>query len=351
MSEEAREKSIFTRDDLIKIREQHRLAGEVVGYTSGTFDLLHRGHVEYLGEAKKLCDRLIVGVNSDSSVRLYKGPTRPVISHEDRAMVVAALKSVDYVFVFEEKNNNRTIELLKPDVYIKAGDYSKDKLSSAPLVESYGGRIELVPFVPERSTTSIIERAGLIAQTGSISPSSLAPRPALFLDRDGTIIEHIEYLHEPSKVAIKKGAFEAIKKFQDAGYRIVMVTNQPGISLGYFTVEDFFRVNSRILREAAPFGVLFDKMYFCPHSNSDRCDCRKPLAGMLERAVGDLEVLRAESIFIGDSGVDIEAANRFGCRSVLLSEKANGGGASLASPAPDRVVGSWDEIGRLVDNW
>lgn len=350
MSGNEKEHGVYTRDELIQIREQLRIAGEVVGYTSGTFDLLHRGHVEYLSEAKKLCDRLIVGVNSDSSVRLYKGPTRPVIRHEDRAAVVAALKSVDYVFVFDEKNNNRTIELLKPDVYIKAGDYSKDRLSSAPLVESYGGRVELVPFVPERSTTSIIERAGLIAQTGSISPRNLAPRPALFLDRDGTIIEHVEYLHEPSKVVIKHGAFEAIKKFQDAGYRIVMVTNQPGISLGYFTVEDFFRVNSRILREAAPFGVLFDKIYFCPHSNADRCDCRKPLAGMLERAVADIQVLRGESLFIGDSAVDIEASKKFGCRSVLLSEKGNSGGAAV-SPAPDRVVTSWEEIGGLVDSW
>lgn len=350
MSGNEKEHGVFTRDELMQIREQLRIAGEVVGYTSGTFDLLHRGHVEYLSEAKKLCDRLIVGVNSDSSVRLYKGPTRPVIRHEDRAAVVASLKSVDYVFVFDEKNNNRTIELLKPDVYIKAGDYSKDRLSSAPLVESYGGRVELVPFVPERSTTSIIERAGLIAQTGSISPRNLAPRPALFLDRDGTIIEHIEYLHEPSKVVIKHGAFEAIKKFQDAGYRIVMVTNQPGISLGYFTVEDFFRVNSRILREAAPFGVLFDKIYFCPHSNADRCDCRKPLAGMLERAVADIQVLRGESLFIGDSTFDIEASKKFGCRSVLLSERGSSGGAAV-SPAPDRVATSWEEIGGLVDSW
>jgi D-glycero-D-manno-heptose 1,7-bisphosphate phosphatase len=127
-----------------------------------------------------------------------------------------------------------------------------------------------------------------------------------------------------------------------------MVTNQPGISLGYFTVEDLFRVNARILRESAPFGVVFDKLYFCPHSNVDRCSCRKPLPGMLERAVTDLRVLRQESIFVGDSGVDIEAAREFGCRSVLLREPVpsmkNDTGGSFA----DVVASSWDEIAALV---
>jgi rfaE bifunctional protein nucleotidyltransferase chain/domain len=339
---------ILPRHHLPPLLQQLRLSNRTIGYTSGTFDLLHRGHVEYLELARNLCDVLVVGVNSDSSVRAYKGPTRPVVSGEDRARVVAGLRSVDYVFLFDETNNNRSIEMLRPDVYIKAGDYTKDKLSSAPIIEAYGGRVELVPFVPDRSTSAIIERIGLIAQTGSVTPRSLEPRPALFLDRDGTIIDHVEYLHDPAKVTIKPGAFSAIRRFQDAGYRIIMVTNQPGISLGYFTVEDLFRVNARILRESAPFGVVFDKLYFCPHSNVDRCSCRKPLPGMLERAVTDLRVLRQESIFVGDSGVDIEAAREFGCRSVLLREPVpsmkNDTGGSFA----DVVASSWDEIAALV---
>lgn len=336
---------IGSREEVCAWLVEERRLGKTIGFTSGTFDLLHRGHVAYLEEARRLCDVLVVGVNSDISVKSYKGPTRPIIPAEDRAQVVAALRSVDYVFIFDDRNNNRSIELLTPDIYIKAGDYAKDKLSSAPIVESYGGKVALVGFVPERSTSSIIERIGMIAGTAPVEVhSAMMPRPALFLDRDGTIIEFIEYLHDPAKVAVIPGAMEAIRRFQDAGYRIIMVTNQPGISMGYFTIEDFFRVNAAILRQAAPHGVLFDKLYFCPHSNADRCDCRKPLPGMLERAERELRIDRSRSIFVGDSAVDVEAAKRFGCRAVLLQREGTGRVTLASGCEPDHVVASWEKV-------
>lgn len=339
---------IGSRDEVHRWLVEERRAGKVIGFTSGTFDLLHRGHVTYLEEARRLCDVLVVGVNSDASVKAYKGPMRPILPAEDRANVVAALRSVDYVFIFDEKNNNRSIELLTPDVYIKAGDYAKDQLSSAPLVESYGGKVALVNFVPERSTTSIIERIGAVLSTAPVEFPVGTPRPALFLDRDGTIIELVEYLHDPAKVEVIPGAMAAIRQFQDAGYRIVMITNQPGISMGYFPVEDFFRVNAAILRQAAPYGVLFDKLYFCPHSDADRCDCRKPRPGMLERAERELVIERSRSIFVGDSAVDVEAAKRFGCRAVLLKREGAGGSATRSTCEPDYIAATWEEVLTVV---
>jgi D-beta-D-heptose 7-phosphate kinase/D-beta-D-heptose 1-phosphate adenosyltransferase len=157
---------IHTRESLVSqlnlIRARRR-----TGFTSGSFDLLHAGHVDYLAKARERCDLLIVGLNSDKSVKAYKDELRPIIPAEQRAKVLAALAAVDYVFIFDEENNNKNIEVLKPDVYFKAGDYSKDRLSSAPIVESYGGRVEIIPLVEESSTTAIIRRILTLYSTGS----------------------------------------------------------------------------------------------------------------------------------------------------------------------------------------
>lgn len=137
-----------------------------VGYSSGTFDILHHGHVDYLKKAKEKCDIFVVGVNSDSSVKAYKSPTRPISSHPDRAAVLAGLEAVDYVFIFDDLNNNRIIEKFKPDFYIKGGDYSVSKLSSSSIVDSYGGEVILIPMLEGYSTTRIMNK---ILETQEIS--------------------------------------------------------------------------------------------------------------------------------------------------------------------------------------
>ena len=108
---------IQTREALIELSEKYRGEGKTVGYTSGVFDILHRGHVQYLTDAKGECDVLIVGVNTDSSVQALKGPTRPIQHEEDRLQVIASLESVTHAFLFSDKNNNENIKLLKPDLY------------------------------------------------------------------------------------------------------------------------------------------------------------------------------------------------------------------------------------------
>lgn len=297
---------IRTREELITLRENFKKQGKTVGFTSGTFDILHPGHVGYLAEAKKLCDVLIVGCNSDSSVKLYKSEDRPITTEESRALVLSGLLSVDFVFIFEEKNNNKNIELLKPDFYIKAGDYSVSSLSSAPIVESYGGSVKLINFKSGFSTTNIIEKIRGSGELADETPS-LEPAPILFLDRDGTIIEHIEYLHEPERVKIFPGALEAVLKFQEAGYRIAVVTNQPGIGLGYFTKEQFFAVNREIFKACRAVGVKISKFYYCPHTVASNSYFLKPQPGMIERGLKELNGIREKSVMVGDSQVDIDA--------------------------------------------
>jgi len=132
--------------------------GESVVFTNGCFDLIHAGHIELLSFAATEGDRLIVGLNSDSSVRKLKGPTRPIQTEADRARIIGALRAVDLVVLFDEPTPLSLIEAIAPDVLIKGADYSEDQVVGGDLVKSRGGRIALFPLIEGRSSTKIVER-------------------------------------------------------------------------------------------------------------------------------------------------------------------------------------------------
>ena len=134
-----------------------RQAGVVV-FTNGVFDLLHPGHVDVLRTARRNGDALVVGINSDASVRRLKGAGRPVRSESDRAYMLAALEAVDAVIVFDEDTPLELVRLLQPDVIVKGGDYSESSIVGAADVRARGGRVVVVPLTPGQSTTSIIEK-------------------------------------------------------------------------------------------------------------------------------------------------------------------------------------------------
>jgi rfaE bifunctional protein nucleotidyltransferase chain/domain len=138
------------------LREQAASEGKRVVFTNGCFDLLHVGHVRYLKEAGEQGDLLFVGLNDDESTRSVKGPGRPYVGQEDRAEVLAALRCVDYVIVFTEKTAERLVAVLKPDVYVKGGNYRQDELPEARVVADYGGRVHLTSLIADRSTSDLI---------------------------------------------------------------------------------------------------------------------------------------------------------------------------------------------------
>lgn len=320
-------KKLVSRDEAINALKDLKSAGKIIGYTSGVFDILHPGHIAYLEEARKHCDVLIVGVNSDSSVKQFKGAARPITPHGSRAAVVAGLLSVDYVFIFEERNNNRNVELLKPDCYLKAGDYDRTALSSGALVEEFGGKVVIIPFQEGHSSSAVIDKI-LSAHGAQFAAAEEAPvhprKPAIFVDRDGTINEHVAQLHEPQSFKIFPGALEALKRLKDAGYYIIVVTNQPGIGLGYFSKEDFFKVNTVLLKAATAQKLSLDKIYFCPHSDAENCACRKPKVGMVERAKHELNIDIEHSFVVGDMTLDVQLAKNAGCMSVLVATGRGG---------------------------
>ena len=135
-----------------------REAGDALVFTNGVYDLLHRGHVEYLEEARALGDRLVVGVNSDASARRLKGPTRPILPQDDRAALVGALACVDLVVVFDDDTPERLIEAVAPDVLVKGADWAADAIVGREFVEARGGRVERVTLRPGLSTSALVER-------------------------------------------------------------------------------------------------------------------------------------------------------------------------------------------------
>jgi len=153
---------ILSRNDLVRIRQQLRQAAKRVVFTNGCFDILHRGHVDYLTNAKAQGDVLIVGLNTDSSVRRLKGADRPIVEEGDRAAVVAALAVVDYVCLFDEDTPYKLIQALVPDVLVKGADWSVNDIVGKDIVEAAGGSVHTIEFLPNRSTSSIIQK---IAQT------------------------------------------------------------------------------------------------------------------------------------------------------------------------------------------
>ena len=150
-------KKILSLEELVPIRERLKAEGKIVVLTNGHFDILHVGHIDCLQRAKALGDALIVGLNSDASTRLLKGAKRPIVPQEERAQLVAALQCVDYVIIFEERTAERLLAALKPEVYVKGGDWTVENLPEAKAVAECGIRVEILPQVPSRSTTDIIE--------------------------------------------------------------------------------------------------------------------------------------------------------------------------------------------------
>ena len=149
---------LIDRKNAATFCEGLRQRGKQIVFTNGCFDILHAGHVRYLTTAKSFGDVLIVGLNTDESVRRLKGENRPINTQDDRAEVLLGLKAIDHVIFFGEQTAEALIAEVKPAVYVKGGDYTLETLPEAAIVQSYGGRVELVNLVAGRSTTNVIEK-------------------------------------------------------------------------------------------------------------------------------------------------------------------------------------------------
>jgi D-sedoheptulose 7-phosphate isomerase len=195
-------------DDFSELLEAYRSAGRVIVTTNGCFDLLHAGHVRFLQEAKALGDILIVGLNSDASVRRIKGSGRPILPEAERAAMLMALKPVDHVLIFDELLPNDFLAAVRPAVHCKAGDYSSEALPEADVVRRHGGEIRILPFVTGYSTSKMIDR---ILETGNQDE----PAPVLEHAPDGRRAEILEYFLASSNV-LRQAGYRLAEEIQAA---------------------------------------------------------------------------------------------------------------------------------------
>ncbi len=149
---------IIDRKNSAQFCDELRRKNKKIVFTNGCFDIIHAGHVRYLTAAKNFGDILIVGLNTDESVRRLKGNSRPINNQNDRAEVLSGLKAVDYVIFFGEATAEQLISEIKPDIYVKGGDYTLKTLPEAKIVQNYGGRVEFINLVAGKSTTNLIEK-------------------------------------------------------------------------------------------------------------------------------------------------------------------------------------------------
>lgn len=149
---------VVQRDELLQLRAAWKQQGKIVVFTNGCFDIIHRGHIEYLTKAKSLGDILVVGVNTDASTRRIKGDKRPIVPEDDRAFVVANLAPVDVVCLFDEDTPYELIHSIVPNVLVKGADWSVGDIVGKDIVENAGGKVMTIEYLPNRSTTSIIEQ-------------------------------------------------------------------------------------------------------------------------------------------------------------------------------------------------
>lgn len=280
--------------------------------TNGVFDVLHRGHVSYLNRAAELGSSLLVAVNSDASARMLgKGPDRPLNAAEDRAYVLAGLASVAMVTFFDTRTPVELIEAVRPDIYVKGGDYDMETLEETRVVRSWGGQSVAIPFVDGFSTTALVKR---IRQ-----PLPQALRKAAFLDRDGVINQDRAYVHRWEDFEFVPGAIDGMRLLQDAGYALVVVTNQSGLARGYYSEAQYQTLTTALREHLVSQGVTLAGVYHCPHHPKGTlpelaidCDCRKPAPGMLLKAARELGLSLHDSLLIGDKPSDIEAARAAG---------------------------------------
>ena len=297
-------------------------------FTNGVFDVLHRGHVNYLHQAAALGGSLIVAVNSDASARMLgKGPDRPLNRAEDRAAVLAGLASVALVTFFDERTPVELIQEIRPDLYVKGGDYDMETLEETRVVRSWGGDALAIPFVDGYSTTALVKR---IRAGDGAGASAAAPRQAAFLDRDGVINRDRAYVSRWEDFEFVPGAVDAMRRLKKAGYALVVVTNQSGIARGYYSEAQYQALTAAMQQALLDAGAAVDAVYHCPHHPKGKvaelaidCDCRKPAPGMILRAAKELNLSLADSILVGDKPSDIEAARAAGVGRAYIVQSDN----------------------------
>lgn len=307
---------ILVLDEVVRVREEARAAARTVVCVSGSFDPLHSGHVAYLEFARNQGDVLLVLVNSDQSIRAYKGKDRPLINEEDRSRVVAALACVDYVAVFDEITPVAALSRIAPDIFVNGSDWGRECIEK-DVVQEGGGEIRI--FEGEEADSSRRSATRIIRASNPRSHATSSR--AVFLDRDGTIIIDTRYPTDSSKITFVDGAAESLAALTARGFELVVVTNQSAIGRGMCSSDEVALVNEYIDTYLRGQGVCIKAWYVCPHVPEDKCDCRKPSPQFLIQAAHEHDLVLNDSWMVGDKESDVLAGRLANVKTVRIANK------------------------------
>lgn len=307
---------IISIEKLLKLLKILRSEGKKIVTYNGSFDIVHAGHVYAINEAKNQGDILIVLINSDKSVSTYKSNKRPIIHQKYRAELIAAFSSVDYVVLFDDLIPNPLLEKIKPDIHCNGSDWGENCIEKEALLK-YGGKLHIIKIKAPISTTDIIKKI--------ISEYSTPLQKAVFIDRDGTLNDNKSgYIYKIEDFKFLPGVIESLKKLSSTDFKIIIVTNQSGIGRGYYSLNDFNKLNNYMIKKLKTSGIRIDKVYFCPHNPNDNCICRKPRPGLLIKAVEEFKVSLNDSWIIGNDEKDVLLGRYTNTKTIKIGLKING---------------------------
>lgn len=313
---------IKTIEELEEIIKSLKNKGKKIVTCNGSFDIIHAGHVGFFEKAKRQGDVLVVGVNSDKSYKEYKHKEGPLITENARALIVASIESVDYVFLFDETTPNNWILKLKPDVHAIGASYTAECIEACA-VKEVGGKLFLISNIGGLSTTKLIEK--IIDRYGN-KENKLSAQKAVFLDRDGTVNENLHgYVSKIEDFRLTNNAIPGLKKMKEMGYKLIIVTSQSGIARGFYTEDDMHKFNEHLINELKKEGIVIEEIYYCLHYPEGKiekyrkvCDCRKPGPVLYEKAKKEHNIDMTKSFVIGDSTTDIMAGKKVGAKTILV---------------------------------
>lgn len=301
-------RKLVSIDEASQIREGAK--GRKVVTINGSYDLVHPGHIFSFEEAKRQGDILIVGLNSDRSVKAYKHGQGPIIDEKGRAFLLSAIECIDYIVLFDEPDPVEFLDRIKPDIHCNAASYGEDCVE-AEVVKRNGGKLHLIPDDiggdMRYSTSNIAEE---------IAKRHKPRHKFVIFDKDGILHIDAGYTHRIEDFRIPDKTIEGIKRFRDAGYKFIVITNQSGIAQGKYDEEAYEIFIHHMRQKYGKHGIFFEEVYHCPHHPdfTGPCDCRKPAAGMFRKAIKEHNIDTGRSIAIGDSDRDIMAAKKAGIR-------------------------------------
>lgn len=302
----------MTLDKLVSLAQKLKKQGKKIVTYNGSFDVLHIGHIKSIQEASKQGDALFVLVNSDRSVRSYKGLNRPIVGEKQRAEMVAAIKGVEGVAVFDSINPIEILKKIKPDIHCNGSDWGKNCVEQE-VVEKNGGKIHILEWNEGYSTSNLIQKITTVYSKPVVK--------AVFFDRDGTINDNKEgYIHKVEDFEFLPGVINSLKKLSKTNHKIILVTNQSGIGRGYFTEKQYQNLTNWMIKTLKGKDIRIDRVYHCPHSPDDGCKCRKPKTGMFLQAVKDFGISLNDSWFIGDDEKDVFAGRNANIKTIKLGK-------------------------------